>query len=234
MERVRANFGDKYSPLEEYVNNETKIWMHCHVCGKDFQKMPSKLMTTVTPEGCYHCSKKNKHKTPESFRAEVEARYPGEYDIIGDYVKAQLQILVRHKACGHVYSVTPDNLLRGKRCPFCSGRYSSYMQTVEEILLQHDIRFVHEKRYTDCVYKRVLPFDFYLPDYNMCIEVDGEFHFRPMYGEKSLEECRKRDQIKTEYCQSHGIRLLRLSYTDQNRYEYIILSELHANTEVSA
>ena len=62
----------------------------------------------------------------------------------------------------------------------------------------------------------MLPFDFYLPEYNICIEYDGEHHFRPieMWGgyEKFIIN-QENDEIKNEYCKNHNITLLRLPYT---------------------
>ena len=40
--------------------------------------------------------------------------------------------------------------------------------------------FESQKRFKDCKDKRQLPFDFYLPSYNVCIEYQGEQHYRPI------------------------------------------------------
>jgi len=63
---------------------------------------------------------------------------------------------------------------------------------------------------------RKLSFDFYLSDYNMCIEFDGEQHFKPVAyfgGDKRHEIQMKRDKIKNEYCKNNNINLIRIPYT---------------------
>ena len=65
--------------------------------------------------------------------------------------------------------------------------------------------------------KRKLPFDFYLPDYNTCIEFDGKQHFESVDHFGGDEEFVKRlenDKIKTEYCKNYNIQLIRIRYDD--------------------
>ena len=62
-----------------------------------------------------------------------------------------------------------------------------------------------------------MPFDFYLPDYNMCIEYDGIQHFEPTEcfgGEKRFLETQQNDLIKTRYCEQNDIILLRIRYNE--------------------
>ena len=73
----------------------------------------------------------------------------------------------------------------------------------------------------------MLPFDFYLEDYNACIEVDGIGHYRPIAfnGDKdqAVETFHKRiqnDSIKTQYCKNNNIPLLRLPFWTIESGEY--------------
>ena len=69
--------------------------------------------------------------------------------------------------------------------------------------------------------KKELPFDFYLPDYNVCIEYDGIQHFEPVdFGGKGqewacqqFESLKLRDDIKNAYCAANNIPLCRIKYT---------------------
>ena len=68
-----------------------------------------------------------------------------------------------------------------------------------------------------CRNKAELPFDFYLPSINMCIEYDGEQHYDPnnFYNKKRGFEYRRRnDEIKTNFCKQNSIKLLRIRYDD--------------------
>jgi len=55
----------------------------------------------------------------------------------------------------------------------------------------------------------MLKFDFYLPVFNMCIEFDGEQHYRPHRDNDKFNHSMisLRDQIKTLYCEANNIKL---------------------------
>ena len=106
-------------------------------------------------------------------------------------------------------------------CPQCSSRSKGEL-LIQKILDEHKISFIRE--WTDngkCVNKktnRPLRFDFYLPDYNCCIEYDGIQHFESFdsgyFSEINLRDVQYRDKIKNEYCLNHNIKLIRIPYID--------------------
>lgn len=99
---------------------------------------------------------------------------------------------------------------------------------VEKILRSLGIFFKMEYSFPDFInnYERKnFPFDFYLPDYNCCIEYDGEQHFKGWKRDKqSLAIIQDRDNRKNKYCRDKGIKLIRIPYTDYNKLneEYIL------------
>lgn len=92
----------------------------------------------------------------------------------------------------------------------------------------------------DCVYESKLRFDFYLPDYNYCIEFDGKQHFEPVhFGGISLKEAKKdfkiqqiKDKIKDEYCKTNNIGLIRISYLEFKNYKNILFNKLGIGGEI--
>ena len=90
-------------------------------------------------------------------------------------------------------------------------------------LVSKHIDFIQQYKFKDCKDKRELPFDFYLPKYNCCIEVDGQQHEEavPFDGniDKSLQRLKitkKHDDIKNKYCKDNNILLIRIP---QNKIE---------------
>ena len=79
-----------------------------------------------------------------------------------------------------------------------------------------------------------MPFDFYLVDYNILIECQGEQHYKPISvfgGEKGFKLQQKRDNIKRNYCKNHNIHLIELPYWDfnsKNSYIKTLDNELKA------
>ena len=92
------------------------------------------------------------------------------------------------------------------------------MFTCKSILELKKVKFKPQYTFDDSKYILPLPYDFYLPERNMCIEFDGEQHFRPVEffgGEDAFKLRKKKDKIKNEYCEKNNIYLLRIKY-DEN------------------
>lgn len=92
-------------------------------------------------------------------------------------------------------------------------------------LRQHTIKFEFQKRFQDCRDKNTLPFDFFIPKYNLCIEFQGSQHYDPGFyirKKKSQEEGmkkyliqKKHDEIKKNYCIQNNINFLEIKYTEK-------------------
>ena len=102
---------------------------------------------------------------------------------------------------------------------------------LRRLLAKMSIDYIAEYSFPDCINPNTnakLKFDFYLPDYNCCIEYDGEQHYkgwRKGHDPKtSLEQVQFRDEIKNKYCKDNHIRLIRIPYTQLNKIneDYII------------
>ena len=92
---------------------------------------------------------------------------------------------------------------------------------------------VHKKEHTfnKCRDKGPCRFDFYLIDYNMCIEYHGIQHYVPesFSSDKSeatklanLKNIQRRDAIKRGFCKKEEIRFLAIHYKDFNKIEEIL------------
>ena len=65
-------------------------------------------------------------------------------------------------------------------------------------------------------------YDFYLPEHNLLIEYDGEFHYENTSLGNDLKRQKEYDQIKNYYAKSKGIELIRIPYWDFNNIEKIL------------
>lgn len=91
---------------------------------------------------------------------------------------------------------------------------SKYEIKVMEILKAEKVLFYREKTFKD-LKKGMFRFDFYLPNYcgqQIIIEVDGEQHFKPIYGRQAFLKGQEHDRQKNSYCLAKGIVLYRVPY----------------------
>jgi len=108
-------------------------------------------------------------------------------------------------------------------CPVCRSSHGE--KYILDVLLDLELMYIREQTFSDCKYKALLRFDFYLPDFNLCIEFDGIQHFEPVSffgGKIGYELIRIKDKIKDQYCLKHGLRLIRIPYYNFNRIDQII------------
>ncbi|MCM1224167.1 MAG: endonuclease domain-containing protein [Lachnospiraceae bacterium] len=103
---------------------------------------------------------------------------------------------------------------------------------IQNYLIEHNIKFETQKRFEKCMQKRHLRFDFYLPDYNIVIEYDGQQHFKPIRFsrknniEENFKLTQERDKIKNQYCMDNNIRIIRIPYWEYDNIEEILKIEL--------
>lgn len=123
------------------------------------------------------------------------------------------------------------NIISGYTCSLCyledSMSHGEHM--AESILKMHNINFNPQKRFDDCRDKHTLPFDFYLPDYNLIIEIMGEQHEHPVDyfgGEEAFEKCIYHDKMKRDYLKANNIHCLDIWYYDFDKMEELILNKI--------
>jgi len=111
---------------------------------------------------------------------------------------------------------------------------SSYPETkIMRFLHKEGIKYEFQKKFQDCKHINHLLFDFYLPDFNICIEYDGVHHVKPVFewngrtiSEKKafleLQNIKVRDSIKNKFCKENNIRLIRVNYKNHMKIIEII------------
>ena len=136
--------------------------------------------------------------------------------------------------CGYQWNTYGTNLLGGHACPICKS--STGERKVEWFLKKYKYKYIAQYSYNNCRDILPLPFDFYLPEYNILIEIDGEQHYRPIsFGCKDkykiLDNFYKQlnhDKIKNEYCKRNNIPLIRIPYYEiqDDNLEYFLFDML--------
>lgn len=127
--------------------------------------------------------------------------------------------------CGNRKTVFGSSLRLGltSSCG-CSVRSNGEMK-IFNFLKEYHVEFIEQKRFDDCKDTYCLPFDFYLPDYNTCIEYDGAQHFYPVEhfgGIESFNALKRHDEIKNNFCFANNINLVRIPYTNFDNIDEIL------------
>ena len=89
----------------------------------------------------------------------------------------------------------------------CASKYvhkTSFIETEFENLIK-DLGIKYSRN--DRTIIPPLELDFYFPDYNYAVEINGKAHYFPIYGEDTLAAQKKRDSRKRKNCKSDKILL---------------------------
>jgi hypothetical protein len=221
-----------YSKVE-YKNAKDKVIITCPIHG-DFPQSPTHHLMG---KGCSKCGDLivPNRNTLEDFITNSNIIHNNKYDYSKvDYKESNSKVIITCPKHGD-FEQTPSKHTNQKQgCPSCNE--SKGERLINNLMINNGIKAVRQKRFTDCINtssgKRCLPlpFDFYLPDYNTCIEYDGEQHYGSILtfgGEEAFKRLQLRDKIKTEYCEKNGIKLIRIPYTmNKKDVEPYILQEL--------
>lgn len=127
---------------------------------------------------------------------------------------------VRHS---HFYMFTEDEkrlVKYQKKATLSKGE-----DVVATFLMRNRISFIRNYYFTNFVVRKcpkLLFFDFYIPEYNCCIEYDGEQHYTRKFNGHFQVNGEKNDFLKSAFCKKMGIPLLRIKYTDQESADTII------------
>lgn len=215
------NFKYDYS-LVEYINDSTKVKIICKNHGV-FLQTPN---THISGSGCPICSGRYNYTLSE-FIEKSKKIHNHKYDYTDtNYKNAHTKIKISCKKHGNFYQ-RPYSHLQGQGCPSC--KESKGEISIFNYLTDNKIKFTRQKTFKGCKNKSLLFFDYYLPEFNLCIEYDGEFHSKPIFGLEYLNETVKRDKIKNEYCEKNNIKLLRINYTNFENIPKILESVLSFN-----
>lgn len=224
IDKAKKIHGNRYEySKSKYVKSIKKVIIICDKHGK-FKQTPNKHLQG---QGCFKCSK-NRPITNEIFISESNKKHNLKYDYSKvNYIGNNEKILIICREHGE-FKQQANSHLQGRGCPICKN--SNGENIVSNFLINNKINFINQYKFIECKNKRELPFDFYLPDYNLCIEYDGQLHFEPFKnnnkGIEKLKSTQKNDQIKTEYCKNNNINLLRIPYWEFNNIECILKTEL--------
>ena len=198
---------DKYNYSKvNYVNTHTKV---CIICLKhgEFWQTPN---NHLRGKGCTKCGG-TCVLTKEEFIKKACETHGNKYDYSKvDYVNNRTKVCIICPEHGNFWQI-PSSHLRDVGCPKCN--LSHMERDVMNYLDDVGITYNYQKCFKWLGRQSL---DFYLPDYKVGIECQGEQHFFPVdfagkgveWACKEFDKLIKRDKRKKALCEEHGIKLL--------------------------
>jgi hypothetical protein len=212
IEKAKLIHGDEYDySLVNYINFNTNIKIICPTHG-EFEQTPN---NHLKGSRCEKCTFLNRRVGNKCFIEKAKLIHGEIYDYSKiKYITSHVKITIICPKHGE-FIQTPHNHLKGVGCPIC--KESKGENNIRLLLLENNIKFIPQHKFNECRNKLPLPFDFYLPDYNTCIEFNGIQHYKPIEffgGEKYLIDVKLNDVIKKKYCDKNNINLIIIKYNE--------------------
>lgn len=227
INKIKNDFKSKGYIVHEYRDKIKKDYVE-YVCLKHKDKGVQKISLKKfydKNQGCKYCAREKhsiNHRVSESECKELCCNIGLKY--IESYIKNQHThidfICPEHSNKGiQTFSVT--QLRQSKYgCKYCNMAKYKNEEIINDVLLSWNLKFGRQESFDGCRDKNALPFDFYIPCYNLLIEYQGEHHYKVikrgnMTYEEALENFKLiqyHDQIKRDYCFNNNINYIEIPY----------------------
>ena len=250
-EKASEKHNGKYTYNHDYDGAYSRVTITCPIHGDFIQT----AFRHLRGDGCPMCGKikmlkaaTKYQKSNEEFIRECKQFLPESitYEKT-NYVNAKTKVTLTCKYHGD-FTVNPHSMLNGKTgCPSCGE--SHLEREMRHFLNDNGVKFEAQKRFEwlkniDTGY--TLPLDFYLPEYNVAIECQGEQHFmdgkrniwfgQTIESENFVKEQRintiNRDKLKKKICEEHGIKIYYISNLKSEYWDKLYYSKKELLNEI--
>ena len=202
--------GTKYDYSKvNYINSSTKVCIICPEHGEFWQTPNSHLRGN----GCPVC-RVNRKLDNDRFVQRAKIVHNNKYDYSKtNYINEREPICVMCPEHGEFWQIARNHLY-GHGCPKCGHIFSKLEKEIKFFLEEQNIKYEVQKKFPWLKYTYPLSLDFYLPDYYIAIECQGEQHFKPVEyfgGISELNYVKERGLKKKMLCKENGIKVLYFS-----------------------
>lgn len=243
-DKLKKHYSDRFVLLSQYVNRDAPIILGCTLHGK--KPFPIKLENS---RNIFHqeknlgqlvrCPECERTQSLRNYKVEFKEKHGDKYsypDIDKEFVNSKTKIPIEchvKDINGNEHGIfwqSPAQHAKPRGCPVCQESRNEIH--IKNILQQAGIKFITQKTFPELKGK---PFDFYLPDYNVLIEYDGEQHFRPVFGKSeytrqiTYNNTYESDSQKNTFATTnkYGIGLIRIPYIlREGEYDQMLLNSL--------
>lgn len=189
IEKAKNVHGDKYDySLVKYIKSNQKVKIICKIHNV-FEQIAN---NHLKGQGCLKCqylnnSIKNTSNSNSFIRKAISVhKNIYNYDLV-EYKNSKTKIICNKHG---IFKQRPNDHLAGKGCPKC--KLSKGEIKIEQYLNENNIQYETQKTFNECVNILKLPFDFYISEYNICIEYDGQQHFKSIKYFGGVEGFKKK------------------------------------------
>jgi hypothetical protein len=186
----------------------------------------------LLPLECYHCG--NKFYQQKKYIKSTLKRKLGNCKFCSNACNGKFfdkSITAPCAQCGKSVTRQPKDFKKSKSSKIfcntsCSAKYTNTHKTKGtrrsklEVWLEQELTKKYPKLCINynCVNTINYELDIYIPELKLAFELNGIFHYKPIYGEKKLLKIQNNDLLKNKECRDKSINLLTIDISDQYKF----------------
>lgn len=145
----------------------------------------------------------------------------GDYELLDEYKKAIIKVRMKHVSCGHIWEITPNKFLQGRRCPKCKAKIIAEKESIGFKLAKDRVKEISNGTFElieykdtkskalfgckNCGIEKSIFYNNFMSDYRPCkCNEDSKFNIRREIKSNELKDfCYKNGyELLTEYEES--------------------------------
>lgn len=207
---------------EEFNSSTSRNFLkcECYTCNKPFFKEKreiNRVLSGKRPNDCRFCSKTCLTKSHQT----------------------NSPVNIKCTNCGKVFT-KPFNQFKKTNNHFCSrscnATYNNKNKTHGtkrsklEVYIEEQLTFLYPNLPIDYNKKDTIgsELDIFIPSLNIAFELNGIFHYEPIYGVDKLNQIQNNDISKSKLCHEHKIDLCVIDISNQKKFK-INTSQIYIN-----
>jgi very-short-patch-repair endonuclease len=225
LEKSKDIFGDRFDYTKFIYNGIfTKATLTCKKHNHTFEVTPNTHLYSKHG-GCSECVSEEKRVTFEEFLERSSRLHKNfySYDNIQreDYDGiTRTKVKIECPVHGIFNQSIFDHYVMGNGCPKCGNKKSRLEDFIEEFLIKYGVKYEQHKLGLISPYE----IDFYLPEYNIAIEVNGLRYHSEYNGNKK----RSYHLNKTKLCLEQGVKLIHIFEDEIVHKPNIVINKLRS------
>ena len=225
-------------PRQKFKMSNKKFWFECNICLHTFESALHHIsFDNIWCSYCSNsklCDEKNCDKCYEKSFASFEKSKYWNVDKNKNIKPREIFKSCNNKfwfdcpMCKGTFETALNDVKKGNWCPFCKNKtelklYKNISTIYPEIIRQYKVEWCKNTSY--------LRFDFFIPELNIIIELDGPQHFRQISNWLSPDNQHKNDKYKEKCANDNNCSIIRILQEDVWLDKYNWCKELIYNID---